>query len=104
MRSSSVSRPLRKQLWRQLVVAKIRGAGRELADRSARSQKLLALAREVRSGDPTNIEAQAARVYWANWLWDREESRRSRLTATARCERRVRASAAIRICPASTAS
>jgi CRISPR-associated protein Cas1 len=28
----------------------------------------LALARDVRSGDPTNIEAQAARVYWCNWL------------------------------------
>jgi CRISPR-associated protein Cas1 len=30
--------------------------------------KLLDLARQVRSGDPANVEAQAARVYWANWL------------------------------------
>src|SRR5207253_3311551 len=25
-------------------------------------------ARQVRSGDPTNLEAQAARVYWLSWL------------------------------------
>jgi CRISPR-associated protein Cas1 len=63
-----VSRALRQQLWRQLVVAKIRAQARNLpADQSAH-KKLLALAREVRSGDPANIESQAARVYWANWL------------------------------------
>jgi CRISPR-associated protein Cas1 len=63
-----VSRPLRKQLWRQLVVAKIQAQARNLPADQPANKKLLALAREVRSGDPTNIEAQAARVYWANWL------------------------------------
>jgi CRISPR-associated protein Cas1 len=65
-----VSRPLRKQLWRQLVVAKIEAQARNVPADMPAHRKLLALAREVRSGDPTNIEAQAARVYWANWLWD----------------------------------
>jgi CRISPR-associated protein Cas1 len=64
-----VSRPLRKQLWRQLVVAKIVAQARNLSPELPAYRKMLALAREVRSGDPTNIEAQAARVYWGNWLW-----------------------------------
>ncbi|MCC7476573.1 MAG: CRISPR-associated endonuclease Cas1 [Pirellulales bacterium] len=64
----SISRPLQKQLWRQLVVAKIEAQARNLSPHLPAHRKLLALAREVRSGDPTNIEAQAARVYWANWL------------------------------------
>jgi CRISP-associated protein Cas1 len=64
-----VSRPLRKQLWRQLVVAKIQAQARNLSPDLPAYRKMLALAREVRSGDPTNIEAQAARVYWSNWLW-----------------------------------
>ncbi len=39
------------------------------ADCPARS-KLLDMARQVRSGDPANSEAQAARVYWRNYLPD----------------------------------
>ena len=64
----AVSRPLRKQLWRQLVVAKIQAQARNVSSDLPAHRKLLGLAREVRSGDPTNIEAQAARVYWGNWL------------------------------------
>lgn len=64
----SVSRPLRKQLWRQLVVAKVEAQARNISADLPAHKKLSALAREVRSGDPTNIEAQAARVYWSNWL------------------------------------
>jgi CRISPR-associated protein Cas1 len=70
----SVGKPLLKQLWRQLVVAKIRAQARNLPTDQPAHKKLLALAREVRSDDPMNVEAQAARVYWANWLWDHPES------------------------------
>lgn len=63
-----VSRPLAKQLWKQVVVAKIEAQARNLSADQPAHRKLLALAREVRSGDPSNIEAQAAKVYWANWL------------------------------------
>lgn len=38
------------------------------AARSPARSKLLDYARQVRSGDPTNLEAQAARVYWSAWL------------------------------------
>lgn len=68
----AVGRPLAKQLWKQLVVAKIRGQARNLHPTLPAYRKLLALAAEVRSGDPTNIEAQAARVYWQNWLWSED--------------------------------
>jgi CRISPR-associated protein Cas1 len=59
----SVSKPLRKQLWKQIVQAKIRAQARNLPAGPART-RLLVLARNVRSGDPENTEAQAARVYW----------------------------------------
>jgi CRISPR-associated protein Cas1 len=50
-------------------VAKVEAQARNISPELPAHRKLLALAREVRSGDPTNIEAQAARVYWGNWLW-----------------------------------
>ena len=68
----AVSRPLRKQLWKQLVVAKIEAQAANLPVDLPAHRKLLALTRQVCSGDPTNIEAQAAKVYWANWLWQEE--------------------------------
>lgn len=61
-------RPLRKQLWQQLVRAKIRAQAANLLPGSTSRSKLIALARSVRSGDPNNVEAHAARVYWPAWL------------------------------------
>jgi CRISPR-associated protein Cas1 len=55
-------------LWKQIVVAKIRAQARNIDLALPAHRKLLALAGEVRSGDPSNVEAQAARVYWQNWL------------------------------------
>jgi CRISPR-associated protein Cas1 len=66
----ALKKPLRKQLWCQLVQAKIRAQAANLAHGSPARSKLLGLARQVRSGDPSNIEAQAAKVYWAVWLGD----------------------------------
>jgi CRISPR-associated protein Cas1 len=64
----ALSKPLRKQLWRQIVVAKVRAQANNLDDQSPARRRLLALAREVKSGDLSNIEAQAAKIYWAAWL------------------------------------
>ena len=50
--------------------AKIRAQAANLAADAPARTKLLALAREVRSGDPANVEARAARVYWQNYLPD----------------------------------
>lgn len=70
----NASKPLRKQLWRQIVQAKVRAQARMLPDdppgRAART-RLLALARLVKSGDTENHEAQAARIYWSAWLGER---------------------------------
>ena len=69
-------RPLAKQLWKALVIAKIRwqAAVLEANGRSAGAFDLLA--RRVGSGDPDNVEAQAARRYWG--LLMGEDFRRDR--------------------------
>ena len=58
------SRVLGKRLWAQVVSAKVRRQGWALARRGHRSGAFEHLARSVKSGDPDNIEAQAARRYW----------------------------------------
>lgn len=58
------SRPLGKRLWQQIVRAKIRMQAANLAPDQPQYNRLLALVGDVRSGDPSNIEAQAARIYW----------------------------------------
>ena len=61
-------RPLAKQLWRHVVIAKIRWQAAALDAAGARAEPLLFLARRVRSGDPDNLEAQAARRYWTELM------------------------------------
>ncbi|MFN3370899.1 MAG: type II CRISPR-associated endonuclease Cas1 [Sphingomonadaceae bacterium] len=56
--------PLRKRLWQSLVAAKIRQQGRVLKEAGSDDAGLTALAARVRSGDPDNLEAQAAQRYW----------------------------------------
>lgn len=61
----SASRPLVKQLWRQIVSAKILMQGSLLAARGvAGAEAFPFMARRVSSGDKENLEAQAARRYW----------------------------------------
>lgn len=61
---AEASVPRRKQLWAEIVRAKIHGQAAVLAREGGEPQPLLALAHTVRSGDPTNAEAQAAVYYW----------------------------------------
>ncbi|HSC46305.1 MAG TPA: type II CRISPR-associated endonuclease Cas1 [Candidatus Acidoferrum sp.] len=56
--------PLKKRLWQVLVKAKILQQGAVLARLGKPDGPFEMLARNVRSGDPENIEAQAARRYW----------------------------------------
>lgn len=63
--------PLKKRLWKQIVVAKIRNQAANLESEEEVARRLLELAAKVRSGDPENVEAQAARLYWPVWLPDR---------------------------------
>lgn len=57
-------KPLAKQIWRDVVIAKIRWQAAALAAQGIPAEAFDFLARRVRSGDPENIEAQAARRYW----------------------------------------
>ena len=58
------SEPRRKRIWQHIVRAKIRAQGSVLALRTGSDAGLNALAERVRSGDPDNLEAQAAQRYW----------------------------------------
>lgn len=57
-------KPLKKRLWAQIVSAKIESQGATLEAVGASRAGFYLLARKVRSGDPENVEAQAARRYW----------------------------------------
>lgn len=64
----NASKPLCKQLWKQIVQAKIRAQANVLSADSKAHRKLLDLALQVRSGDTKNVEAQAAQTYWQHFL------------------------------------
>ena len=73
------SRPLYKQMWRRVVQAKIRMQGSLLEARGVPEAVAFPhIAGLVKSGDPDNREAQAARRYWpllmgADFRRDRSE-------------------------------
>ncbi len=60
----AAGKPVHKRLWRDIVAAKVRMQGAVLSSTGAEAGAFETLARKVRSGDPENIEAQAARRYW----------------------------------------
>jgi CRISPR-associated protein Cas1 len=71
------TRPKSKVIWKQLVKAKIAQQGAVLAAIGQAAPPFSALVAKVKSGDPENIEAQAARRYWpllfgADFRRDRE--------------------------------
>ncbi len=63
----AASVPLCKRIWQQIVVAKVQAQAALFKSDSLTRGRLLSLARDVKSGDTTNVEAQAAKVYWAAW-------------------------------------
>lgn len=58
------SLPTRKRLWAAIVKAKLRNQAAVLSATGAPAAGLERLARQIRSGDPDNTEAQGARQYW----------------------------------------
>lgn len=61
------SLPLRKQLWQQTVVAKIRNQASVLKYVSGvEADNMIIWSGKVRSGDSGNMEARAAAYYWKN--------------------------------------
>ncbi len=61
------SQPTRNRLWKQLVQSKIANHAVIHAEDDSTARKLHALTQDVRSGDTTNVEGQAARVHWSAW-------------------------------------
>ena len=62
----SASLPLRKQLWQQTVQQKILNQAALLSNlHSIKTGNMIAWAKEVHSGDSTNLEGRAAAFYWS---------------------------------------
>lgn len=59
-----VSLPLKKQVWSQLIKAKIENQAYVIQSTGQNAEPLWRWAKEVRSGDPDNLEARAAAYYW----------------------------------------
>jgi CRISP-associated protein Cas1 len=67
----AMSQPLKKRLWQHLVVSKIENQAAVLAALGAPDAKpLKAMATQVNTGDPENVEARAARLYWSKLFED----------------------------------
>ncbi|MCD4834431.1 MAG: type II CRISPR-associated endonuclease Cas1 [Bacteroidales bacterium] len=60
----SASEPLKKNLWKQTIVAKIENQAKVLEKLGVDSTPLPHLAKQVKSGDSDNREGMAARLYW----------------------------------------
>lgn len=58
------SEPVKKRAWQTLIRSKIAQQGVVLTHFTGEHGGLLPMSRRVRSGDPENLEAQAAQRYW----------------------------------------
>ena len=59
--------PLKKQLWQQTIIEKIRNQGELLAKITENKNTFDFLASKVLSGDTSNMEGVAAQQYWKNF-------------------------------------
>lgn len=59
------SEPTKKRAWQALIRCKIAQQGAVLLHFTGEHGGLVPMARRVRSGDPDNLEAQAAQRYWS---------------------------------------
>jgi CRISPR-associated protein Cas1 len=62
------SQPLKKQLWQQTIVEKIRNQGLLLETITGNKNSFEFLASKVLSGDTTNMEGVAASQYWKSFF------------------------------------
>lgn len=58
--------PLMKNLWMQTVIAKISNQASLLTSRNVDASRMDYYIRQVKTGDPQNIEGRAAAFYWDN--------------------------------------
>lgn len=65
-----VSVPLKKQVWSQLIKSKIENQAEVIKSVGQNAEPLFRWSKEVRSGDPDNLEARAAAYYWRGIFGD----------------------------------
>lgn len=84
-RQAALPLPRKKRWWQAIVRAKIAAQARTLTRLRGLDYGLSGMVRRVGSGDPSNVEAQAARRYWTlvfddlDFLRGDEEDRRNAL-------------------------
>jgi len=64
----AASMPLKKQLWQQTIIEKIKNQGYLLKQITQNKNNFDFLASKVLSGDTTNMEAVAANFYWKSFF------------------------------------
>jgi CRISPR-associated protein Cas1 len=69
-RQADLGAAKKKRLWQSVVQAKIRAQAVALERAIGSDEGLRALIARVRSGDPDNVEARAARRYWSRLFED----------------------------------
>ena len=74
----AASVPLKKQLWKQTIQQKIKNQAAVLISQGKSGDALFKMASRVASGDPDNLEAQAAALYWSHLFGEDSEFTRSR--------------------------
>nr|WP_321357372.1 type II CRISPR-associated endonuclease Cas1 [uncultured Draconibacterium sp.] len=62
------SEPLKKNLWKQTIEAKVKNQARLLDKLGKKSLQLKNIAKTIKSGDSDNREGFAARIYWTALL------------------------------------
>ena len=65
-----MSQPLKKQLWQQIIISKITNQADVLRSHGLDDSILRSLANDVKSGDTSNRESIAARIYFDQILGD----------------------------------
>ncbi len=70
IRQAALGETRRKRYWQAIVQAKIRAQGMVLQTLHGSDAGLKAMSLRVRSGDPVNMEAHAARRYWTHLFRD----------------------------------
>lgn len=69
MAQIKAGKPAHKRVWQAIVEAKITAQANQISD--PYHTRLCHLAKNVKSGDPENMEAQAAKIYWSAYFPDR---------------------------------
>ncbi len=76
---AEVKKPLKKRLWQQVVREKISAQSSVLIQKHGKDDGLKLLMKKVKSGDPSNVEARAAKKYWKTLFMDSEFKRNYKL-------------------------